>query len=769
MGKRRRLAAALTSVFAALWLPLAADFGRNQARAEETGGFAISGTASFQAAPGVSHTSFTMTGEGLKQSAHLMEIDPKNPHIRLIAYSSRGEVSEQETVGRMIGELESLGMHAAAGFNGDFFSAVGVPSGLQITDGEIVTSPTTIKTMLLVMPDGSVRLQDSVRMTATLTADDGETLSINMINRTRVASHTNYAFVYTPRFGDSTRTPEGGVEAVIALSDPHHKLTAGQTLTGTIESVSETADTPISDGKLVLSASGTKADWVREHTAPGRKVKLDISFDKGVNEARQVISGNSTLGFVLLKDGQIPADLLDASDPNNTELHPRTILATKQGKLYVFAVDGRQPGFSDGLSLPAAARYLQSLGMEQAINIDGGGSTTYYARIPGDAVPSLLNRPSDGHERPVGNALVVLATTKPKHRDGLALTPSGPLRILSGSSVRFDAKGWDRYYNAVPVSPGDLIWTADPGIGTIDRTGLFTAGANPAAGRITAADDTPGNADRANKSRVSQSVDIAVTDRIARLTLLPDNFVVEAGGTIALRAKAYDEAGHEVLLSPDRLDWSVEGGIGTVSGQGVLRAVYGEASGKVAARYGTVSAEASVVAGKSPLIEPFESAGRIRSSEARTVPGSVTLSLASDPVRFGDHSAKLTYDFTGTSGTSGAYINFLDDGGKTGREIGGKPARFGVWLYGDANNHILRLGVTDGTGKNRIWNMTASGGINWTGWRYVYANVPEGTVFPLKVRNVVVEEASSSNKNAGVLYFDQFRAEYAVEGGSPAN
>jgi hypothetical protein len=65
--------------------------------------------------------------------------------------------------------------------------------------------------------------------------------------------------------------------------------------------------------------------------------------------------------------------------------------------------------------------------------------------------------------------------------------------------------------------------------------------------------------------------------------------------------------------------------------------------------------------------------------------------------------------------------------------------------------------------------MTASGGINWTGWRYVYANVPEGTVFPLKVRNVVVEEASSSNKNAGVLYFDQFRAEYAVEGGSPAN
>jgi exopolysaccharide biosynthesis protein len=86
------------------------------------------------------------------------------------------------------------------------------------------------------------------------------------------------------------------------------------------------------------------------------------------------------------------------------------MVATKQGKLFLLAVDGRAPGHSDGMTLAEGARYLLSLGMENAINIDGGGSTTYYVRKPGEQHPVLLNRPSDGHDRAVGNALAILST-----------------------------------------------------------------------------------------------------------------------------------------------------------------------------------------------------------------------------------------------------------------------------------------------------------------------------------------------------------------------
>src|SRR5699024_2554643 len=101
--------------------------------------------------------------------------------------------------------------------------------------------------------------------------------------------------------------------------------------------------------------------------------------------------------------------LLDPNESSNTDKHPRTMLATKDGKLYMIAVDGRQAGHSDGMTLPGAAEYLHTLGMTEAINIDGGGSTTYYAREPGETHPKLLNHPSEHHERPVGNSLVVVS------------------------------------------------------------------------------------------------------------------------------------------------------------------------------------------------------------------------------------------------------------------------------------------------------------------------------------------------------------------------
>ena len=83
--------------------------------------------------------------------------------------------------------------------------------------------------------------------------------------------------------------------------------------------------------------------------------------------------------------------------------HPRTAIAkTKSGQILLLTVDGRQPGESIGMSLTMLADLLTEFGAVEAINLDGGGSTTMVIRN------KLVNKPSDATgERPVSDAILV--------------------------------------------------------------------------------------------------------------------------------------------------------------------------------------------------------------------------------------------------------------------------------------------------------------------------------------------------------------------------
>jgi exopolysaccharide biosynthesis protein len=71
-------------------------------------------------------------------------------------------------------------------------------------------------------------------------------------------------------------------------------------------------------------------------------------------------------------------------------------------------VDGRQPEYSVGMSLRELASAMRALGATDALNLDGGGSTTFVVRDPAAGVLRVANRPSDKEgERPVADALVM--------------------------------------------------------------------------------------------------------------------------------------------------------------------------------------------------------------------------------------------------------------------------------------------------------------------------------------------------------------------------
>lgn len=127
------------------------------------------------------------------------------------------------------------------------------------------------------------------------------------------------------------------------------------------------------------------------------------------------------------------------------------------------------------------------------------------------------------------------------------------------------------------------------------------------------------------------------------------------------------------------------------------------------------------------------------------------------PVVHGLSSAKLDYDFTGSSGTSAAYLRFYGANNSPGRTIEGSPSKIGFWVHGAGYRHWIRAQLEDANGNKPVLDFTATTTVI-DGWQYVSANVPTNLAAPFKLNYIYYVETSS--KTAGTLYFDQISLIY---------
>lgn len=147
------------------------------------------------------------------------------------------------------------------------------------------------------------------------------------------------------------------------------------------------------------ASHGTVYGREAEGTSPTLYIsqKNALSFD-APNRVWDAISGETRIVM-----GGSPVDGL--TDP---ETHPRTAIGySKNGKfLFLVVVDGRQPFYSEGVTLAELADLMIAIGAHNAMNLDGGGSSTMVIRS-GNGKPRILNSPIDmyipGRERPVAN------------------------------------------------------------------------------------------------------------------------------------------------------------------------------------------------------------------------------------------------------------------------------------------------------------------------------------------------------------------------------
>ncbi len=199
----------------------------------------------------------------------------------------------------------------------------------------------------------------------------------------------------------------------------------------------------------------------------GTKEEYNTIYKGQVQEA---ISG---FGSTLVVDGKICVNRTEDYYSNRAS---RTAVGiTKTGKVVLMVLDGRQEPFSCGGSMEEIAQIMLEAGCVHAINLDGGGSTTYVAKQEGANEATVVNRPSDGFARSVSASLMMVSTAPSSTAFDHAIIESDFSYLTVNSSVQLTPKGVSATGNTAALPEGTTWAVSDSRWGTVSEDGVFTA------------------------------------------------------------------------------------------------------------------------------------------------------------------------------------------------------------------------------------------------------------------------------------------------------
>ena len=189
------------------------------------------------------------------------------------------------------------------------------------------------------------------------------------------------------------------------------------------------------------------------------------------NDIQEAVGG----GAYLVRNGEIS---VSSSSNYYLDRASRTCVGiTYDGKVVMMVLDGRQEPYSAGGSAVEIAQIMLDAGCETAINLDGGGSTTFAGKAEGSEEIAVLNRPSDGYERSVSSSLLVVSTAKPSNVFDHASVTADYDYVTVGTELQIDAAGVTATGGAIDLPEGSTFTVADSSIGTISDDGVFKAAA----------------------------------------------------------------------------------------------------------------------------------------------------------------------------------------------------------------------------------------------------------------------------------------------------
>lgn len=712
-------------------------------------------------APGVTLNSWKgMNGSNAYKAGHMITFNPVTSDAKVLAaygnsVNSRVSLSSTSKI-----EENRLGVSIIGGINGDFYYLEnGVPIGLLIQNGRLVSYSNTKWNAIGFNSDGSVVI-DTPNIDMNFT-HKGKQYNFGNLNK---AQNDWGPYLYTSDFGPNTASTVPSLEVVLDIISGEIKV--GGTVTARVSAIEANSKaTPIGPNQLVLSARNNKPGFsILANFIIGDEVTFTFrDVENKWTNVEQAVGGDK----ILINNGAIVSGL------STTNHAPSTAVGVKaNGEVVFFQVDGRST-LSQGVSSMEIAQFLHKAGCIKAIQLDGGGSSAIIARMPGHSSPGLLNNPSDGTERHNSNGLLLVSKASIAIKEGQATknpnaaklhTYPGIVYALPGSTVEFSVLATDESYLPTAV-PQQITWASSAG--KIDSQGRLTVGNNPGKYAVLAV-----------SGLIAGASEIVIPDKITSLKPSKSVITLLPGDVIDLSCEAYYQ-NMKVVSTDSSFTWEVEGNIGTITPEGVFTmSKDAQGSGRIRVSYGNTSAYINVIVPATPnAIEDFEGAFGWGYTTVRAK--SANVSVVQDPslARSGSGVLKMDYDFTlgngVEKGVAGVYAYTLNPNTKTKTELSlnGNPVAIGMWVYGDNSKSWLRASVRDGSGQSFYIDFTpdynpntGTGGIDWTGWRYVEAKIPSGRKGPFVLETPIRVMCSRDEmRTKGTLYFDQLRAVYSGE------
>jgi hypothetical protein len=389
---------------------------------------------------------------------------------------------------------------AMAGVNGDFFAlATGRPSGMVMREGALISPPNRSRASAAVTTDGTLDIR-RVAFTGSWDAGAGP----HVLSVLNAAPKAGRVALFTDAYGAATPPIAGSAVAIlfpfpdpipsVGLSAPVAELRSGS------------SPVPIPAGGAVLLARNAAASLLRKEAAVGMPITVGLSFKPDWPGIVSAVGG----GPQIVREGAPVFRAGEAFTTNQLgQRAPRSAVGqTSDGRIVLVAVDGRQPGYSVGLTNFELAQALVRLGAVTGMALDSGGSTT----MAFDG--TLLNRPSDGQERRISNALMfeyqgVFAFEPPPlvspNGDGVDDTPGLRYRVYRPSTVSGTLNGPGG--QTTPLAPTER----QPGSYPVPFPGPSTASASAASAPAVG----------------TWTLDLTATDDLGRESTITRTFVVD--------------------------------------------------------------------------------------------------------------------------------------------------------------------------------------------------------------------------------------------------
>ncbi len=451
--------------------------------------------------------------------------------------------------------LKTLGIHSLAGVNADYFSLqTGLPMSNIISDGKIITKSQEKQYGIGILDDNSAFMSEFI-IYSTLYKDDGTSISIHNINKLR---QPYSIYMLTNDFGTETYNNSNGFDVI--LTDIEGEIKIGSELTAVVESVDEyNGSIAIPEGKIVLTVDANAPEEYVQALSTlqiGEEIKITFGVE-GDERWESAKTGIGATGEVLIENGNVNYEF-------EAGAHPRTAMGIKKdGSIIFYTIDGRQKGYSYGVQLKTLANRMAELGCVDAINLDGGGSTSYVVQLPGDETTTLINKPSDGKLRNVSNFFFLKNNQEPTGiLDKITLYPLTSY-VLVGNSVQVTAKGSDTA--SYPVKLTNVSYSLQKNSdNTISEKGYFTANEDGTATVYAKSKNITGSTNIV----CVEKPDIKVMKSNGTLI---DNLTINRENSITLKAEAYK--GYNKLIASDKsFEWSCDEIIGTITDNGVFTA-----------------------------------------------------------------------------------------------------------------------------------------------------------------------------------------------------